>query len=73
MAHRLGARLELLVWDNGHGPVSPERSGSGIGLANTRARLEALYGGESRLELDREDGATVARIVLPVRSAEDVA
>jgi sensor histidine kinase YesM len=42
-----------------------------VGLANTRARLSALYGASHRFELDsrRGEGLTV-RISLPLRSAE---
>lgn len=44
---REGDRLMLHVWDSGYG-VAPDRLAalnSGVGLANTRARLEHLYRG----------------------------
>jgi hypothetical protein len=41
----------------------------GVGLANTRARLEALYGDDHRLSLGRVDGGGCeVRIELPFRS-----
>jgi sensor histidine kinase YesM len=68
-ARAVGDRLELVVQDNGPGiHESPERAGMGIGMANTRARLEQLYAGEQLLELENapEGGARV-RMVLPLR------
>ncbi len=45
------------------------RDKSGIGLANLRARLEALYGSEQRLELcARSSGGVSARIEIPLRT-----
>ncbi|MGE3511057.1 MAG: sensor histidine kinase [Vicinamibacterales bacterium] len=44
---RAGEQVTLHVWDSGYG-VAPERLlalNSGVGLANTRARLEHLYPG----------------------------
>ena len=72
-AQRVDAGLELTVRDDGPGPLAPSPSSHGIGLANTRARLEALYGGEGGLELGREDGITVARVVLPIPATEGAA
>jgi two-component system, LytTR family, sensor kinase len=51
-AHVAGDTLRLVVTDDGSGDAGeviagPER----LGLGNTRARLEALYGGRARLEL----------------------
>src|SRR5258705_4563682 len=48
-ARRHGDRLEIAVADDGVGFRA--RSGHGVGLANTRARLETLYGGAGRLDL----------------------
>lgn len=46
----------------------PSQGAAGIGLANVRARLEQLFDGASRLELDIEPGRhAMARIVLPFR------
>jgi two-component system sensor histidine kinase LytS len=47
-----GDVLQLTVEDNGSGLADePEPSGHGIGLANTRARLEAMYGDRASLGL----------------------
>ena len=46
---QLAARLAT---DDGPGPATPAASGrQQVGLGNTRARLEALYGSHQRLEL----------------------
>ncbi len=69
-AARNGTALALTVEDNGLGATLPLRHG--VGLANTRARLEAMYGPRASLELSTrpDDGfrATV-RIPLEARSA----
>jgi two-component system LytT family sensor kinase len=57
--------LELQVCDNGPG-VSGEGSGNGVGLSNTRARLQQLYGERQSLSLDGlAGGGTVATVRLP--------
>jgi two-component system, LytTR family, sensor kinase len=73
-ALRLGDDLQLVVEDNGTGfpaavPVS--RNGSGVGLMNTRLRLEKLYDGRHGLELTtgRLGGACV-RIRIPFRPVQ---
>ncbi|WP_158079917.1 sensor histidine kinase [Archangium sp. Cb G35] len=59
-------RLLLEVRDNGPGLGRGGEPGTGIGLANTRARLRQLYGEESSLTLtDMEGGGVCARVVLP--------
>ena len=63
-AIRDGASLRVTVTDNGMG--FRERFGPGVGLANTRARLTALYGTAGRLTLDANPGGGVtATIELP--------
>ena len=49
-AHVADGRLEVQVEDDGRGFTS-EPGGSGIGLANTRARLTAMYGTSAGLRL----------------------
>lgn len=72
-ARRSGGRMILTVEDDGVGlgegataTASNERRGNGIGLSNLRARLEALYGAEQRLELaPRKEGGAAVRIEIP--------
>ena len=65
-AARDGDDLLLAVRDNGAGHAAPPRDGLGIGLANTRARLGALYGERAELRLNpREGGGMEAVLRLP--------
>ena len=58
--------LELTVEDNGVG-FGGATSGSGIGLANIRARLEFMFGKRASLQLKaRPEGGISAIIVLPL-------
>ena len=67
-AERSGATLKLMVADNGAG--FREASGTGVGLANTRARLATLYGTGARLSLGANPGGgVVAAIELPFQAA----
>lgn len=60
-------RLAIEVADNGRGFVAD--GGSGVGLANTRSRLAALFGDRAALELRAAPGGgVVARLILPMRS-----
>jgi two-component system LytT family sensor kinase len=69
-AERVGDQLLLSVRDNGPGPV--RRNESGVGLANTRARLERLYGNRATLTLtSAEGGGGLARITIPYRTAAE--
>jgi LytS/YehU family sensor histidine kinase len=59
-------KLVLSVRDNGPGYVAA--SNAGVGLANTRARLETLFGEAGRLEvLNAEGGGTIATLRFPSR------
>jgi sensor histidine kinase YesM len=54
------------VRDNGPGLDAPrEKPGNGIGLENTRARLDRLYGSRADFRLTN-DGGLVVSITLPV-------
>ena len=58
--------LELTVADNGIG-FGGTTSGSGIGLANIRERLESMFGKRASLQLTaRAEGGIAAVIVLPL-------
>lgn len=60
--------MELTVTDNGVG-FGGTTSGSGIGLANIRERLDAIFGQRASLQLKaRAEGGVAAIIVLPLLS-----
>ncbi len=62
-----GELLCLEVEDDGPGFVTPTRPGGGIGTANTRKRLQLLYGEKQSFELQSIPGkGTLARICLPL-------
>ncbi|MCF3648975.1 sensor histidine kinase [Synoicihabitans lomoniglobus] len=66
----LEGRLHLEVIDNGMGidNAKTDRSREGIGLTNTRERLNRIYGTHSQLVLKSEPGqGTTVSIVLPRR------
>jgi signal transduction histidine kinase len=59
-----GERVRLMVEDDGRGLIEP--IGPGVGLANVRERLRAIFGESARLELAaRAGGGTVAAIEIP--------
>jgi two-component system, LytTR family, sensor kinase len=72
-ARRLDDVLELSVRDNGPG-MPPGRlavPGTGVGLANTRSRLERLYGAAQRLTFGEPLGGGLAVTVsIPFRADE---
>ena len=71
-AYRSDGTLHLSVCDDGPGLQSGWRDGhgEGIGLANTRARLERLYGSDQRFDLrNGADGGVTASIAIPFREA----
>jgi len=71
-ARRVGQHLLLRISDDGPGPPGPADAGSGVGLSNTRARLESLYGDEHRFALERADGGgCVARVEIPFHTDVD--
>jgi hypothetical protein len=67
-AKRIGGNLQLQVKDNGVGLHKHEPLHNGIGLANVRARLQALYNGAAKLEL-RDSGGVTAEITIPFKIA----
>jgi two-component system LytT family sensor kinase len=66
-ARRDADRLLLTVTDDGPGVVTTDAQ-RGIGLANTKARLEELYGASQQLELGRPDkGGFQVLVSIPFR------
>jgi two-component system LytT family sensor kinase len=72
-ARRLDGRLELSVRDDAAASHDPApRASRGIGLANTRERLAALYGADASLAVAaRPGGGFEAVITLPLRLAPE--
>lgn len=68
-AHAHNGMLELRVLDTGPGFAGqPATSRTGVGLVNTKARLEQLYGTEHELELgNRVNGGAAVTVRLPLR------
>lgn len=64
-------RVKIEVFDNGAAAaVVKDRRASGIGLSNTRARLQNLYGNNGQLTLEnRVEGGTIATVWVPFRPA----
>lgn len=77
-ARRESGRLSIEVADDGPGLSSASAGGrsEGVGLSNTRARLERMYGADHRFEVaDRPGGGTRVALSIPFapRPAELVA
>ncbi|MFL5541314.1 MAG: sensor histidine kinase [Longimicrobiaceae bacterium] len=69
-ARRRDGRLVLSVRNRSEARVVPGRTrGSGLGLANTRARLEQLYGAAHRLELVTCEHGAALELEIPLRPA----
>lgn len=72
-ARRENGKLVLQVEDSGSGlrPPPADRIGCGLGLANTQARLQQLYGEQHSLMLEDilERHGTRVTVILPYKSA----
>jgi signal transduction histidine kinase len=67
--------LWMEVRDNGGGlhGATLQRLRTGVGLSNTRARLECLYPGHHRLEFNDRHGGLAVRIEIPLQRQPAVA
>ena len=74
-ARQLAETLELVVRDNGPGmpPARLTSPGKGVGLANTRSRLERLYGANHQLLFSEPPGGGVMVTVTIPFKADEVA
>lgn len=70
---RAGAAALILEVENDAGAAPLHMAGLGIGLANTRSRLEALYGEGEHLTLALTDDSTVARISIAMAAQLEAA
>lgn len=65
-ANIIDGRLRVTVADTGLGFAAASRPGTGVGLANVRERLAALYGGRARLTIEANDPTgTIVTIDVP--------
>jgi two-component system LytT family sensor kinase len=78
-AYRAGPCLRLEVRDNGRGladgasAVHTTQSGGGVGLSNTRARLQQLYGGAFRFDIaNAPKGGAVVTLEIPLQGSPDL-
>lgn len=60
-----GPALVLSVSNDAPDAPTPDAPGRGVGLANTRERLTALYGTAASLTLEEEGGRVIATVRLP--------
>ncbi len=73
-AKRANGSLLLEVSDDGPGLADGTVPRHGVGLANTRARLEQLYGAAQRMELTRgRAGGLAVRLTIPFRASPEPA
>lgn len=69
---RDGEWLRLAVEDDGVGLPPGDKQRAGVGLANVRERLAALYGGAHEFNIaERPGGGVVVNIKLPARASVD--
>jgi signal transduction histidine kinase len=73
-SRQLGESLELVVSDNGPGmpPSRVTSAGKGVGLANTRSRLERLYGANHQLLFGEPPGGGLMVTVMIPFKADDL-
>ena len=70
---REGESLVLRVIDNGRGLAEPGDDSSGVGLRNTTARLEQMYGSEQTFTLmPGASGGMVAEVRVPYHTRGDL-
>jgi sensor histidine kinase YesM len=73
-ARREDRMLRLQVRDNGPGLSSDQQHAfkPGVGIANTRARLQQLYGADHRFEMNNGlSGGLLVTILIPAREYQN--
>jgi two-component system, LytTR family, sensor histidine kinase AlgZ len=66
-AEKYGSHLQIAV-ENSQDPEKPSQKGEGIGLANVRGRLMALFESEARLECMETPNTYQAVLIMPART-----
>jgi two-component system sensor histidine kinase AlgZ len=66
-ATRNGRTLSIVV-ENPCDPDRPRGIGTGVGLANVRARLRAAHGAEGRVQATERDGVWRVEVTIPVET-----
>lgn len=67
-ARSTAGRLSLAVMDDaGVGPTYAAANGTGVGLANVRGRLEALFGDRASLGTSTPGGCFAAELLMPLQ------
>jgi two-component system, LytTR family, sensor kinase len=69
-AHRAQDKLILRVSDDGPGVTTGTPINEGVGLSNTRARLQQLYGNPEALHLHSAPGGFTVTVTVPFHSTE---
>lgn len=64
-AERVGDRVQIEIFNSG--ALTTSDGGSGIGVRNTRERLQHLYGDAGRFDLASAEGGVVASLSIPWR------
>ena len=67
-AERVGGTLRIGV-ENPRDPDRPRRTGGGVGLANVRARLQALHGADAWMTAEERGQTWVVQIAMPAVEA----
>ena len=67
--HRGLENMVLSVHNSGHYEAG-KIAGTGIGLRNTRKRLEMIYGSGASMQISNRDGMVVTEVVIPMRTNE---
>ena len=64
-ARKVADRLLLNVIDNGQEITKKVSDGFGIGMSNTKARLEAMFNGDYKIDISEGDDGTTVSISIP--------
>jgi LytS/YehU family sensor histidine kinase len=71
-ASRTPGRLSIVV-ENPCDPDRPRRTGTGVGVSNVRARLQALYGGEAMMKSSEQGGIWRMEVSFPATTTPPTA